>query len=308
MNYKVHLLNNYQKLYKIKEMLETNDMSYYSITKINEKQLNDKTISIVMTSCNRSVQTYFTLDTISRSSYTNVQIIIVDDSTNDPIIQTELQKYNMHIELINIKNKFWVNPCINYNIGFNCIRGSKVIIQNAEVCHIGDVLNYINEKVQDDEYHAFNVVALKNIDVNNLLYNIQNLTYDNYQEISKLFWMWYQHPNHRNVYFHFLVALSKKTLDKIGGFDIDYALGIDYDDADFVSSMMKNNIKMINTPETIFGIHQWHTQTLSGSHSQNVNNKDLYFCKERYYAENKQFLNLTSYNQTEITDIINKLL
>jgi glycosyltransferase involved in cell wall biosynthesis len=94
-----------------------------------------------MTACNRSKQTYFTLQTIQNSSHKAIQIILVDDSDSDPIAKEELEKYPFYIDFISIKmqNKKWVNPVVNYNIGFEYIRGSKVVIQNAEVCHVGDV-------------------------------------------------------------------------------------------------------------------------------------------------------------------------
>jgi glycosyltransferase involved in cell wall biosynthesis len=100
-----------------------------------------ETISIVMTACNRSKQTYFTLQTIQNSSHKAIQIILVDDSDAEPITKEELEKYPFYIDFISIKmqNKKWVNPVVNYNIGFEYIRGSKVVIQNAEVCHVGDV-------------------------------------------------------------------------------------------------------------------------------------------------------------------------
>ena len=100
-----------------------------------------------MTSSNRSKQVYYTLNTIQNSDYKNIQVIIVDDSDNDPILEINLRKYPFYIDLICIKkeNRNWHNPCVNYNIGFEFIKGSKVIIQNSEVCHIGDVLIFIDK-------------------------------------------------------------------------------------------------------------------------------------------------------------------
>ena len=69
---KSHLLTNYKTLYKIKDMLlNKNDTTYYSRNIINKKIIDTNTISIVMTACNRSVQTYFTLKTIKESKHKN---------------------------------------------------------------------------------------------------------------------------------------------------------------------------------------------------------------------------------------------
>ena len=252
-----------------------------------------------MTACNRSIQTYFTLQTIKNSNYTNVQIIIVDDSTKDQISLDKLKIFDMHIELINIKNKFWVNPCINYNIGFKFIKGGKVIIQNAEVCHLGDVVNYVGNNVMDDKYYAFNILTIANMENNSKLHNIVPFNYDNFKEISKLcgsryYGIWYQHHIHRNIYYHFMTACTKKTFDLFQGFDIDFALGVEYDDDQLVTDIKARGITLSNCPEHIIGIHQWHEQSASGSLSKNINNKILFDCKKKYYANNKTLLHLST--------------
>jgi glycosyltransferase involved in cell wall biosynthesis len=300
MSYKSHLLSNYTKLYKVKNMLDTLDDNYFTIKIINGKSIDENTISIVMTACNRSVQTYYTLDTINQSSYKNVQIIIVDDSTSDPILIEQLEKYDLHIELINIKNKFWVNPCVNYNIGFKHIRGGKVIIQNAEVCYIkGDVLSYVANIVKDNEYHSFDIYALDNIKENELLYKNHDIT--------NLKGTWYQHPIHRNAYFHFLIGMTITTFNKIGGFDIDYAIGVDYDDNALVYQVKNNNINMINVQNSCLGVHQWHTQTDCGSQSNKISNNHLFNIKREYYDTHHIFLDLTTFPEDVISGIINSI-
>jgi len=303
---KANLIKNYENLYRIKNMIDTIDENYITTTIINKRELDTNTISIVMTSCNRSIQTYFTIETISKSIYKNVQIILIDDSTNDFVSVEKLEQYDIHIELIHIKNKFWYNPCVNYNIGFKHIKGGTVIIQNAEVCHIGDVLNYVGNNINDDEYHAFNVYALNSINENKLLYEMNNTSYDNHQKIIQMRGTWYQHHIRRNAYFHFLVALTKKTLNKIGGFDIDYAYGNSWDDDALVFKIINNNIKLINVTNVGMGIHQWHPQSAVGYNSNTIANLDLYNRKREYYKINKAFLNLTSYDKNEVVNIINE--
>jgi len=308
---KSHLLTNYKTLYKIKDMLlNKNDTTYYSRNIINKKIIDTNTISIVMTACNRSVQTYFTLKTIKESKHKNVQIIIVDDSTFDPVLLDNLKTFDMHIELINIKNKYWINPCINYNIGFQFIKGDKIIIQNAEVCHLGDVIDYVANNIIDNKYYVFNFLTIANMENNYKLHNILPFNYHKIQEISELcgsryYGIWYQHHIHRNSYFHFLTACTKKTFDTIKGFDIDYALGIEYDDVQLVFDINSYNITFINVQEQILGVHQWHKQTASGSLSNNINNNVLYDCKKKYYNNNKKLLQFTSFNENELVDVIN---
>ena len=302
MNFKSHLITNYEIIFKVKEMLKTFDNNYFTTTIINETVIDTNTISIVMTSCNRSIQTYFTLDTIAKSHNKNIQIILVDDSTTDCISITQLQKYNIHIELINIKNKFWINPCVNYNIGFKHIKGTKVIIQNAEVCHMDDILKYVSNNVNNEEYHSFNVYALNNIEQNALLHNTT------YSKITDLKGMWYQHPQHRNAHYHFLVAMTVNTFNKIGGFDIDYSVGVDYDDNALVHRVKNSNIKLINVETTLMGVHQWHSQSSCGSQSGKISNEHLWHVKCSYYDNYKIFLDLTNFPKDNVINIINNLL
>ena len=306
MDYKAYYISTYETLIRVKNMLNQMDTNYFTTTIINNKPLNNDTISIVMTASNRSIQTYFTLDTINKSSYKNIQVILVDDSSDDPITIAKLNQYNMHIELIQIKNKFWINPCVNYNIGFKHVKGGKIIIQNAEVCHIGDVIQHVADTVENNNYYAFDVYAIRTINENNQLYDMEKLNTMVRQNIISLAGMWYQHPIHRNEAFHFLTSMTKHTFDKIEGFDIDYAMGVDYDDADFLCRIRNNGIKIITITDTVMGVHQWHRQSPFGSHGGKISNSHIFSRKLNYINTNKSLLCLASYEKNDVVDIINK--
>jgi hypothetical protein len=56
------------------------DMSlYYKHTVISERQIDNETISIIMTTSDRTKQLYFTLSTIQKSMNQNIHLVIVDD-------------------------------------------------------------------------------------------------------------------------------------------------------------------------------------------------------------------------------------
>lgn len=312
---KAHFLANYKTLYKVKNMLDnmSDNNEYFSRTIINQNNLDTNTISIVMTACNRSIQTYFTLKTINNSEYKNVQVILIDDSTYDPVLPDKLKYFDTHVELISIKKKFWVNPCVNYNIGFKYVEGGKVIIQNAEVCHLGDVIKYTAENVVDNKYHVFNVTTISNMENNYKLYEIEPFVYNSLHRIlplcnSTYFGSWYQHHIYRNAFYHFLTACTKNTFDIFKGFDIDYALGIEYDDDQLVFDIRANGINFVNVPEQFMGIHQWHTQSASGSLSNNHNNRHIFEQKKNYYNNNKKLLSFVSFKEEEIVQAINNYL
>ena len=177
------LIQNKEKYFILKDKVINNDISMFSHYVIKKIELDEKTISIIMTSSNRSKQTYHTLKTIQNSSYKNIQLIIVDDSTHDPIQMDILETFPFYIDFINInrQNKDWINPVVNYNIGFNFVKGSYVIIQNAEVCHVGDVIQYLIDNVQDDNYYVFDVKAINNMESNEEIYQIKQLDTSIYQ-------------------------------------------------------------------------------------------------------------------------------
>ena len=239
-----NLLNHKEHIFNIKNKVNSLDNSLFSHNLIENHAITENTISIVMLSSNRSKQTYFTLNTLKKSSFKDIQLIIVDDSSVDPINSDILKTYPFYIDLININrsNKDWHNPLVNYNIGFKFIKGSKVIIQSAEVCHIGDVLNFIDKNVVDDNYYVFDVKSSLNYDTNETIYNFPSDYLNNTDLYSKeeLFYSWYQGGG-RVTNYHFFTSLTKTTFDSIHDFIYDFAMGVSYDDDDFILKIKSKN-------------------------------------------------------------------
>jgi hypothetical protein len=253
--------NNLDKLLLLKKCIENkNDTTYFTHLYIEKYNIDDNTITIVMTSRNRTEQIYFTLNTISKSAFKNIHIVLVDDSDIDKISIEKIREYPFNFDIIEIKQdiKNWINPCINYNIAFNYIRGNKIIIQNSEVCHIGDVLSYVNNNINDNEYHIFNVKNSSSFDNNNYIY----INYENTNNKFDLgFGGWYQHQTYQNRCLHFLTALNRSTFNKIKRFSYDYFIGDAYDDDDLLLKIKLNNINIINVISEhthCGGIHQYH--------------------------------------------------
>ena len=175
------LNRNLLKIMNIRKMVESKDLRYYRHVKLSVKECNPE-VSIVMTSCNRSKQVYYTLKTICGSSKAGkVHIVLVDDSDSDPVLKCKLEEFISRLHsidfiCINREMKNWANPCVNYNIGFQYIDegSSKVVIQNGEVCHIGDVLKYV-ESISENEYHVFDVKASENFKTNEKIYELENV-------------------------------------------------------------------------------------------------------------------------------------
>jgi glycosyltransferase involved in cell wall biosynthesis len=282
--------------FEIKKKVDTFDNSIMDIQTIKNIELTENMISIVMTSSNRSKQTYYTLKTIQHSIYKNIHIIIVDDSTDDPLKKEILETYPFYIDFITInrQNKNWLNPVVNYNIGFKFIKGSYVIIQNAEVCHLGDVINFLVKTAIDNSYYVFDVKAVKNMDCNEEIYKIEN------PEISilnkeHLYLMWYQHKSF-NRKLHFLTGMTIDTFKKINEFSYDYCLTIDYDDDDFILKVFSKKCNIINIfyeENNLGGIHLFHESAQKVWSKNTETNKLLFEKKLKRFQETGEYIDIT---------------
>jgi hypothetical protein len=287
------LLTNKDKIFEIKRKVDEKNSYLYEHLVIPNIIINNKTISIIMTASNRSKQTYFTLSTIQNSSFKEIQVIIVDDSDEDPIKKEELEKYPFYIDFISIKkqNKNWINPCVNYNIGFQYIKGSKVVIQNAEVCHVGDVLAYMGNNMIPDNYYICDVRASKSLDANDSIYKNNINTIDIYKT-DELFGNWLQDKSIMNNY-HYLVGMTLETFNKIKKFSYDYTFGVDYDDNDFLLKIKSKNINIINLfyDEYHFGgIHLFHKLF----NRENIeSNNNLYLKKNDFMLKSGEYIDIT---------------
>lgn len=261
-------------------------------------------ISIVMTTHNRKVQTLFTLETINYNAIINkdkgirIQVILVDDSNSENYLtEKELVVFSYPITYITIEHdkKRWINPCVNYNIGFNEVKGKNVIIQNAEVCHIGNIIHCVHTTINDNTYMSFDVMALRNAALNDVVYTEYNkdksMAYDNIIKVLSLHGnelAWYQHHIYRNANMHFLTAISKTNLLRLRGFDYDFAQGIFYDDNEFIDRIVYVlRLRILCIPSNVnklLGIHLWH----DGGTNILVTNKELGKINEIIYNYKKR--------------------
>jgi hypothetical protein len=286
------LFENKDTIIEIKEKVESFDCSLFPHYNIPNIPIYNDTISIIMTSSNRSKQTYFTLKTIEMCLFKHVQVIIVDDSDIDTIKKEELGRYPFHIDFISIRkeNKKWINPVINYNIGFKYIQGSKVIIQNAEVCYVGDILEFVSSKIIDNNYYIFDVNAISSFENNEIVYNTDNLTTKIYNK--NIYSEWYQNRI-RCVNYHFLTALTRNTFELVKNFSYDYTFGFAYDDDDFLLKIKSKEINLVNLFNDIYnigGIHLYHNFSYK---SENIeSNEKIFEKKKNYYKLNNIYLDI----------------
>jgi len=300
------------QLAAVRRLVETKDTTYYRHQVLNPHPITERTISIVMTSHERAQQVYYTLQLLNNSQMKDIQVILVDDSIQDRLSTERLQSYGIHMDWIEMDptKKFWANPCINYNLGFQYIQGGKVIIQNSEVCHVGDVLDYVDKQVTENRYDVFDVVATKGFQANELLYYQPRLDTGIINE--NLWVQWYQHHQYRNVMYHFLCATTKTTFDRIGGFSYDYAFGACYDDDDFVLKIRHSKILMHPVSyslEQVAGIHLFHDKHHMADRRAYTSplNTDLFEKKTRYLLKNQAYLELSEQSEEKKEEAFREL-
>lgn len=211
-------------------------------------------ISIVLSYFQRQELWDRTLSTICNSKITNWEVIIVDDASVPPLVCTHPK---VKIIRIDPKDKWYHNPCIPYNLGFKEAKGDIIIIQNPECMHAGDVLSYASSNVKDNVYIAFGCYAINLQETEGLEFGY-SLNIGDYVFTTKTGNGWYNHPVHRPVGYHFCSAITRRDLDRVGGFDERYAHGVAFDDDAFIRSIKRLGMD-VQIPTDPFVVHQFHT-------------------------------------------------
>lgn len=288
---------NFDQTFVIEDSIKNKKYDFIKYHKYNENEFDDLSyITIVMTTHDRKEQTLYTLNSFLQSEYKKIKVVIVDDSIEGYMTEEEL-KFPFEITYITIENdkKKWINPCVNYNIGFNEAKSEKIIIQNGEICHIGDVIKYVSENLNDNNYLVFDVVAIKSLKCNRQLYNL-GYRYDNVsRNLHYIMSSCYQdkEKNHR---FNFLCAITNRNITSMNGFDYSFAYG-SWSDDEFIYRI-RNIIKLEhlsidNNIHKIFGCHQWYKSDSESDLYLNMDlviyNKNLFEQKKIYFETHGQW-------------------
>lgn len=238
-------------------------------------------ISIAMSYFNRARQLRYTLNTISASAVTDVEIVIADDFSEQPQDLVDLVKEfsKLNIVLIDMRQRFdtkwWRNPCVPYNHALRACQGDKIIIQNPECCHMGDVLAYVDNNLVQGRYLSFHAWAANKEDTK-YLHQHGNTSP---QPLGKKTSRWYNHAEIKPTAFHFCNAISRADLIKINGFDERFAHGHSYDDVEILYRIHKIcQVVFVADP---WVVHQHHPKFFA--HPDNPtytqNNRELYETK-----------------------------
>lgn len=204
-------------------------------------------ISIVMAYYNRRELFKKTLVSISLSKCEDFELIAVDDgSREEERIEDLIEQFPfMKVIRVELKDKWYFNSAMPFNLGIAKAKGDIIVLQNPECYHHLDALSRFIEEVDNTNY------------VTAVCYSMnKNETENNIWEMRNDPTCWYNSSS-RPVYFHFCAAMTKENMQKLGGFDERYAMGIGYDDNDFVDRIGRLGLRKIIS-DNIWVFHQWH--------------------------------------------------
>jgi len=223
-------------------------------------------ISIVTAYYNRKKAFTRTLESISRSSHSDIEVIAVDDASDEAERIEDLEDIYSFLKVIRInkENKTWVNPCIPYNMGFLEASGEAIIIQNPECLHLGDIISTTASQIEEGKYLVFDCYSIDrdNTNVLDVCYNDDDIRallyplYNSYRGDGQN--GWYTHAEYRPHMLHFCSAISNKDLQKIGGFDERFSQGVAYDDNEFLERIIRSDIEIQPLSFGALAIHQYH--------------------------------------------------
>ena len=221
-------------------------------------------ISIVMTYYNRINLLRHTLRTIEPYNESDFEIVIVDDFSNEEHSLKNIQDefHSLKIRIIEMKSevseKWYRNPCIPFNIGLRKSLGDKIIIQNPECCHLGNIIQYTQNHLTNENYLSFHCYATGPEDTKRI-HAGKKIRYNDMpiKQAKDLDSKWYNHELFRPASYNFATAISRENLKKLNGFDERYALGHNCDDDDFIHRVKKLNLKIDFVKEP-YVIHQYH--------------------------------------------------
>jgi glycosyltransferase involved in cell wall biosynthesis len=193
------------------------------------------------------------------------EVIVVDDGSDEAERLEDLQTDFPFLRVIRLEkqNKWYKNPCIPFNIGFEAVKGDKIIIQNPECYHFGAILAHVDAHLKENEYLSFGCFSMDklNTDDDALFFdekNIAKLIENNNRSFTTDGDLgWYNHSKFRPEAFHFCAAMMSTDLFDLGGFDERYAKGVGYDDDELIWRI-KNKKMQIKFIDDQIVLHQNH--------------------------------------------------
>lgn len=223
-------------------------------------------ISVVTAYFNRRKLFVRTLDSLVQYvGKVNFELVVVDDGSREEERLEDLEmKYDfLRVVRIESQNKWYSNPCIPFNVGFEKARGEMIVLQNPENYHFSNILEFVQNNLIENTYLSFGCFSLNQdvTDNEELFFDRANILTligkSNYPVADDGELGWYNHSKYRPNSYHFCTAIMRKDLIDLGGFDSRYALGYGYDDDDLIYRIRLKGMK-VRFVDHLFVLHQNH--------------------------------------------------
>jgi glycosyltransferase involved in cell wall biosynthesis len=250
---------------------------------------------------NRKELFHRTLKSITKTKYDNFEIIAVDDASRKEERIEDLAIGFPFLRVIRIepKDKWYKSAIIPLNLGISLADGDIIVLQNPECLHVHDVLSHIVEKINDLDYISISAYSFNEELTNTLPAQIDGEDFIGYfeslpQQTVDGYVGWYNHSTYRPVHFNFCAALTGKNMKSLGGFDERYAMGLGFEDDEFIGRITKMGLNKIISEE-VSVIHQWHPKVFDLADDGNLalflSNRELYLetRNEKTYTVNNSF-------------------
>lgn len=228
-----------------KQMQEHNK---YIFSKESYKEIDKPTISILITTFNRTNLLKYNLESLSKQNLDNFEyeIIILDEGKQTEEIDNLLLNYN-NIKYINTgitkKDNEWRCPSFAINIGLKQAKGDYIILMCAEIYSIDNTIEeLIRPLLNGDKYLTIPINAYD--DDKTTLNSLDKKENIKINQDKKL-----------NTYIPFIMGMKKEEIIKIGGYDEDFT-GIGYDDNDIIERLKLNG--NVHLQVNCSAIHLWH--------------------------------------------------
>lgn len=222
-------------------------------------------LSIVVTYHNRARQLLNTLWSIqlTAAGYP-IEVIIVDDRSEIPVPDV-LSKFSFPIKTIVRTEKKSYDHVSPWNIGFNEVKGDIILINCAECMHVGNIIEDIYFHFKDDRYMAYSTYSIDwklfyKIRISGRGSNVNKVIQPTHALAEG--WKdgdvgWYSHTWHNNSLMPFCAAISRSSMERLGGYDERFSDAIGWDDHDFVQRVKNLGLRtsLHNFP---FSVHQPH--------------------------------------------------
>lgn len=216
-----------------------------------------------------------------------MEIIVVDDASDEKIDDIPVLFKELNIRLIIIKRKVakWRNPTNAMNTALNFVRGDAVMINNADCLHMGDIIGYVFRNFNFSSYLTFSAYKgaklptgiFDDIDWNDEAM-VKKLFDNVHPEISD---NWHFHtltnPSYDKFsYIPYVAVLSTKNMEALSGYDERYSGGIGLEDSDILVRIHNLGLKIIHV-DYPFCVHQKHPPIVYNDST----NEDFFFELQR---------------------------